>query len=67
MLEILTVVFDTEASTAPYNLRHPKDDLDRETVEAAMQAIVESEALANVVGAVKAVLCKSESETIYEA
>lgn len=67
MLEILKTVFDTDASTISYNLRHAKPDLDRDTVEAAMQAIVESGALEGVIGANKAVRLTSESETIYEA
>ena len=67
MLETLKMIFDTDETTVTYILRHIKEDLNRDLVEEVMQAIVESEALANVVGAVKAVLCKSESETIYEA
>ena len=67
MLETLKLTFDTDESTITYILRHIKEDLNRDLIEEVMQAIVESEALANVVGAVKAVLCKSESETIYEA
>ena len=67
MLETLKMVFDTDETTVTYILRHIKSDLDRYLVEEVMQAIVASGALANVIGAVKAVLCKSETETVYEA
>ena len=67
MLETLKLTFDTDESTITFILRHIKEGLDRDTVAAAMEAIVASEALANVVGAAKAVLCHSESEIIYEA
>ena len=67
MLETLKMVFDTDETTVTYILRHIKSDLDRDLVEEVMQAIVASGALANVIGAVKAVLCKSETETVYEA
>ena len=66
MLEILKLTFDTAQSTITYALRHAKPDLDRDLVEEVMQIIVESQALEGVIGAVKAVMCKSETETIYE-
>ena len=67
MLETLKMIFDTDETTVTYILRHIKSDLSRDLVEEVMQAIVASGALANVIGPVKAVLCKSETETIYEA
>ena len=67
MLETVKLTFDTEESTITYILRHAKEDLSRDLVEEVMQAIVASKALAGVIAAVKAVRCKSESETIYEA
>ena len=67
MLEVVKLIFDTDETVITYVLRHAKTDLTRDLCEEVMQAIVESHALDGVIGAVKAVLCKSETETIYEA
>lgn len=66
MSETLALTFDTDEATRKFNINAPKADLDRDTVEAAMQAVVDSGAFEDLIGVVKGVLTTRESEIIFE-
>ena len=49
------------------NIYFPKENATSEEIKAAMEAIVDSQAFADILAPIKAVLYTSESELIYEA
>ena len=68
MTQILKLYFATDTgSTRIINVYNPKENLTSEEIKAAMEAIVNSQAFADILAPIKAVLCTSEKELMYEA
>ena len=67
MSEILKLYFKTDEKNHIFNVPEPKEELDRDTCEKAMQDIVDSGAFEDLVEPIKAVRCDYQSEIVYEA
>ena len=68
MTKILKLYFATvTGSTRIMNIYFPKENATSEEIKAAMETIVDSQAFADILAPIKAVLYTSESELIYEA